>query len=237
MKTPLILLLLAFGLPAMGQDATESKESAEGAKAGRSCRIVFPERPNHAPKLAYLFDGKKSQQVSLPSMNFSEVIALPPGDIAILMTASEITDPENLPSGAPRLIIPEAVRDFYILVTPDPANPMLPVRMNLVNARDGKFKEGETLWFNLTDHRIIAKLERSQLAVPANGQAVSKAPKSSSGYYKAEFAFQPHSEGEFQRITEQQWWHDAGSRHLGFIVNSGGVLPKIYFYRDFRSQD
>ena len=237
MKIPLTVLLLALGIPAMGQDVQESPDSGEAAKARRSCRIVYPERPNDAPKLAYLFDGKKSQQVSLPSMNFSEVIALPPGDIAVLMTPSEITDHENLPAGAPRLNIPEGVRDFYILVTPDPTNSTFPVKLNMVNASDGKFRQGETLWFNLTGDRIVAKLEGSQLSVPPLGQAVSKAPIQSSGYYRAEFAYQAEGKGAFQRITEQQWWHDAGSRHLGFIAGSGGRLPKIYFYRDFRLSD
>ena len=234
MKFPLALLLLTLCLPALGQDTQEGPEAEEPGKAKRTLRIVFPERPNDSPKIAYLFDGKKSQQVSLPSMNFSEVIALPPGDISVLMTASEITDPENLPTGAPSLNIPESVRDFYILITPDSSNSTFPLKLNMVNVENSKFKEGETLWFNLTNHQIVAQLEGSHLIVPANGQAVSKPPMPQSGYYKAEFAFQPEAKGQLQRITEQQWWHDAGSRHLGFIANTGGRLPKIYFFRDFR---
>lgn len=211
-------------------------DNAESASK-RTCRIVFPERPKDAPKIAYLFDGKESQQVSLPSMNFSPVIPLPSGEITILMTSSEITDLENLPLGAPRLKIPEDAKDFYILVTPDPSNSALPLRMNMVNTSDGKLKPGETLWFNLTEHRIVAKLEDSQLSAPPRGQTVTKAPKKESGYYKAEFAYQPQAKGNLARITEQLWWHDAKSRHIGFIVNTGGRLPRIYFYRDFRDPE
>jgi hypothetical protein len=200
----------------------------------RTCRIIFPERPNNSPKVAYLFDGKESQRVNLPSMNFSKVIALPKGELTLLLTPTEITDLENLPLNAPRLRIPEEVKGFYILMSPDASNKLLPLRMNLVNTSDGKLKNGETLWFNLTEHRIVAKLGESKMSVTPKSTTVTKDPASVSGYYTAQFAYQPEAKGEFYRITEQNWWHDAESKHVGFIVNTGGRLPKIYFYRDFR---
>lgn len=150
------------------------------------------------------------------------------------MTSDELTDTENSPQNAPRLKVAEGIRDFYIHVTPDPENPLLPLRMNLVDVGNGKLTPGETLWFNLTNYEIVAKLEGSEITIPSEGQAVSRAPLPNSGYYSAEFTYQPVGNGDFQRITEQQWWHDARSKHVGFIVDSGGRLPKIYFYRDFR---
>ena len=208
--------------------------SEEPPKYKRTCRVIFPERPNNAPKIVYLFDGKKNQQVFLPSMNFSEVISLPSGDLTLLMAKNEIVDPENLPPGAPILKIPEGVRDFYILVTPDPSNKELPVRMRIVNASDGKLKAGKTLWFNLTEHRIVAKLGKSKMMVDPKGWTVTDGPIPKSGYYRAEFGYQVEAKGKALRITEQQWWHDTNSRHLGFIIPSGGRLPKIFFFRDFR---
>lgn len=219
---------------AIGLTYSANAEPTKKPTKKRTCRIVFPERPNDAPKVAYLFDGKESQQVALPSMNFSKVIALPKGELTLLMTPTAITDLENLPLSAPRLKIAEGVQDFYILVTPDPSNSTLPLRMNMVNTSNGKLKPGETLWFNLTDHRIVANLGKSKMSVKPKGRTVSKNPASKSGYYRAEFGYQRHGEGDFQRVTEQHWWHDAKSRHVGFIVNTGGRLPKIYFYRDFR---
>ncbi len=228
MKLLIVFLFLIPCIPAWAQETQKEPD------ARRSCRIVFPERPKDAPKVAYLFDGKKSQQVTLPSINFSEVIALPTGEITILMTPEKITDLENLPASAPRLKITEGIQDFYIYVTPDPTNPMLPLRLNFVNVGNGILKPGETLWLNLTDHQIVVTLEGSKMTVTPKAQTVSKAPLPKSGYYKAEFTYQPQAEGDFQRITEQNWWHDAKSRHIGFIMDSGGRLPKIFFYRDFR---
>lgn len=228
MKLRIVFLFLISCIPAWAQETPKHKDTT------RSCRIVFPERPNDAPKVAYLFDGEKSQQVTLPSINFSEVIELSTGEITIMMTPKKVTDIENLPLSAPRLIIPEGIKDFYIHVTPDSTNSKLPLRLNLVNVGNGILKLGGTLWLNLTDYPIMAKLEGSKVTVPPKAQTVSKAPLPKSGYYRAEFSYQRQAEGDFQRITEQKWWHDAKSRHIGFIMDSGGRLPKIFFYRDFR---
>lgn len=200
----------------------------------RTCRIAFPERPRDAPKIAYLFDGAKSQKVALPSMNLSPVIELPAGELTIAMSANEISSPEDLSPGTPSLKIPEGVADFYILITPDPKNKQLPIKMDLVNSGDGKFKPGQTLWFNFTEHRIAAKLGKAKMSVDPKKQTISKAPAPISSYYMARFIYQAKGKETFAPITEQHWWHDANSRHLGFIINSGGRLPKIYFFRDFR---
>lgn len=225
MKSLSFILVLAISLI-----STVNAES----KDGRTCRIVFPERPKDAPKFAYLFDGQSSRRVTLPSMNFSEVIELPKGDLTIRMTADKLIDFEELPIGAPRLEVAENIQDFYLLVTADPSNEMLPLQLNLVNTSDGEFKPGQTLWCNRTNHAISAKLGEREITVAPNSRKVSPSPVTKSGHYRAEFSYQPEAKGDFQKITEQHWWHDVKSRHLGFIVNTGGELPKIFFYRDFR---
>lgn len=228
-----ITAFLSSILSAQSEDSQQLNSGSEQS-GKRTCRIVFPERPNNSPKVAYLFNGKESIQVSLPSMNFSKVITLPKGELNLLLTATEITDLENLPLNAPRLTVPEDVNDFYIFVSPDSSNTGMPLRMNIVNTSDGKLKPGETLWFNLTEHRVIAKLGDNKMSVTPKSTTISKDPLPESGYYKAEFAFQRYARGEFHRITEQHWWHDSRSRHVGFIADSGGRLPRIYFYRDYR---
>ncbi len=203
----------------------------------RSCRVVFPERPQDAPKNAYIFDGKESQSVTLPSMNLSEVIELPSGELTIAMISNKITDPKALPPNAPFLRIPEKLMEFYIIITSDPNNKDLPIKMNLVDTGEGKLNPGEILWYNFTKHRIAAKLGSADLIVDPGGRAISKDPTPTSGYYVAKFAYQENGKGAFAPITEQSWWHDSNSRHLGFMYNSGGKLPKIYFFRDFRDPD
>jgi hypothetical protein len=203
----------------------------------RSCRLVFPERPNDAPKAAYIFDGKKSRRVTLPSMNLSAIIELPSGELTIAMTPDEINDPKVIPPESPILKLPDTVTDFYIIITPDPKNQVCPVKMNLVDTGGGKLKPGETLWYNFTVDRIVGKLGSAEMSVDPSSRTISRNPIPASGYYAAKFAYQAAGKGEFAPITEQNWWHDANSRHLGFVVNSGGKLPKIFFYRDFRDTE
>lgn len=203
----------------------------------RTCRIVYPERPQGAPKVAYLFDGKNSHPVTLPSMNLSEVIKLPPGEITIAITADEISDSKILSPKSPLLKIPEYIGEFYIIITPDLENGVIPIKMNLVDAGAGKLKPGETLWYNLTEHRIAAKLGSTKMTVGPKSRTISQDPASANGYYTAQFVYQADGKGEYVPITEQGWWHDATSKHVGFMVNTGGELPKIYYFRDFRSPD
>jgi hypothetical protein len=200
----------------------------------RTCRIVFPERPQEVPKSAYLFDGSKSQRVSLPSMNLSEVIELPSGDLTLAISADPIQSLEQVPPNAPKLRVPEKVTDFYIIVLHDPKNEDFPIKMNLVDTGGGRLKAGETLWYNFTEHRIVAKLGEATLSVAPMSRTISKGPQQASGYYSARFAYQPSGEGLLAPITEQHWWHDAQSRHLGFVIPSGGRLPRIFTFRDFR---
>ncbi len=203
----------------------------------RTCRIVFPERPNDAPKRAFLYDGIRNHPVTLPNTNFSEVIELPDGEVTIALTGREIKEPEELAPAAPRLKIPETVKDFYIILLSDPNNREVPVIMNLVDAGVGKLKPGETLWYNSTDHRILATLGNAKLSLDPKGQTISKDPSPASGYYDALFSYEADGKGPPAPITDQRWWHDAGRRHLGFVANSGGKLPKIYLYRDFRTPE
>jgi len=224
MKYLLLALLLSLSLPANADDQV---------KEGRTCRIVFPERTKDAPKVVYLFDGQKNQRVFLPSMNLSKVISLPAGELTITMAAKEV-DQANLPQGAPKLKISKGLQDFYILLVADGENAKLPFRMILLHADGGKLLQGRTLWGNLTNHKISANLGKIKMEIEPNGRTVSANPIPKSGYFRVEFFYQPEAEGKARVITEQKWWFDANSRHLGIIVSSTGKLPKIFYYRDFR---
>ena len=205
-------------------------------KTDRTCRMVFPEKPSNSPRFIYLYDGKDNHKLYLSAVNFSDVVKLKSGDIDLVIAPEPIIDPENIPSEYPRLSVPAEIKNFYIFLALDKKNKVMPLQMRMINLDDGKFNLGYTLWCNFTNHRIAAKLGQSKMSVAARKSTISKEPLPSSGYYKAELIFQPNSTGKFRRITEQQWWFDASSRHVGFIADRGGRLPRIYFFRDFRSK-
>ena len=209
----------------------------QNADARRTCRVVFPERPRDAPKSGFIFDGKTSHAVNLPSMNLSEVIELPEDNLTIALTPRQVTDPNGLAASTPMLKIPEGVRDFYIIISPDPNHGDFPVKMNLVETGGGKLNPGQTLWFNMTGHKIVAKMGEEVVTVEPKGRKISDGPMPQNGYYLARIAYHANGNGPLAPITEQKWWHDTKSRQLGFIVSTGGKLPKLYCYYDVRTTE
>jgi hypothetical protein len=202
---------------------------------GRTCRIIFPDRPRNAPEHVQLFDGTASRKVLLASMNFSDVVTLPAGDLVLGMTADPVAKGGELPEGAPTVKVHGSITDFYLIVVSDPDNKILPVRMLPVDAGDERPKTGQTLWVNLTTHSITLNLASGSLIVPPGERIVGEPPLAASGYYKAEFLYQPDGKGEFLPLMTKSWWFDANSCHLGFIMDSGRRLPTIFTIRDKRT--
>ena len=164
----LILLLLLLLTAALSGKAPE-----------RTCRILFLAGPPDAPRTLQLFDGKGSREVELPRMNFSPVYELPAGALTLYLLPTAPADPTRIPAKAPATTVPEGVTDFYLLVTSDPANPVAPVRMQLINAGEDKLKRGQMLWFNLTADVVGGTLGSRSLLIAAGGRAVLGAPVTS----------------------------------------------------------
>jgi hypothetical protein len=226
-KLAILTLLVSLITPGFSQDLKKSE---------RTCRLVFPEKPSGSPSFIYLYDGKDNHKLYLSATNFSDVVKLNVGDISLVMANKPIVDPENIPLEYPKLSVPKEIRNFYIFLSVDKKNKGSPLQMRMINLDDGKFDLGKTLWCNFTNHRIAAKIGKTKMTVAAGKTTISKEPLSEDGYYRAEFIFQPNSTGAFRKITEQSWWFDADCRYIGFIADRGGMLPRVYFFRDFRSK-
>jgi len=230
MKTLSVIISVAALAIIPHADASSSTEQ----KGERVCRIIFPERPNDAPKSAFLFDGKESRRVDLPSMNFSKVITLPPGKLTLVLTQKKIEDPKNFPDNAPKLKVEPNVSDFYILLTARHSNSFSSIKMSAIDISNNQLEPGETYWINKSEHKIFGKLGENDFSINPNSHTVSRDPTPETGYYRAELSYQSAAEGKLHQIIKQNWWHDANKKHLGFIVDTGGRLPKVFYYRDFR---
>lgn len=212
------------------------------ADPARSCRIVFLDRPADAPRLLHLFDGSNSQEVDLPSMNLSQSYEIAPGATQVKLLSAKVGDPGGVPPDAPSVDIPADYADFLLIVSSDPDREIALLKLDVVNLGGENFKPGQMLWNNRTDKAIEGKLGGQTLSLAPESSKIMDAPVSDegvpgNGYYNASFTYQAVEKGVFEPITEQQWWHDARSRHLGFIVDSDGKLPKICFFRDFRDTE
>jgi hypothetical protein len=231
MKIPCIIFLsfLSFFSSTYGEEAKT-----------RTCRILFLERPADAPKLLHLFDGTTFQEVDLPSMNFSPAYNISSGKIQLRLLPAKVEDPKTISPDAPSVEITADFNDLYLLISSDPDNKITPVKIEAISLDSERFKVGQAMWFNRTDKTIEAKFGDQILSLEPDSSKIIDTPFSSnaspnSGYFSAVFTYRAKSDDPFSPITEQQWWYDINSRHVGFIQNSGGKLPKIYFFRDFRS--
>ena len=223
-----LLVLLSIPLLCLKGYAQEAK------KPPRTCRVLYVEKPAKAPDEAFLYDGTESKKVILPKLNLSEVIDLPPGDITIGFSKRAIGEEEILPAGAPRAKIPEAYSDVYLLLFPDPTNEYLPFKINVVNIAGVKLKKGHTLWINTSKFQIAGQTGNTEFIIPASKLKITEPPLRDHGFYLAKFLYRTDPKAKFLPVMRKNWWFDANSRHLGFIVDTGAKMPRIYTMRDRR---
>jgi hypothetical protein len=206
---------------------------AQEKERKRTCRIIYLMRGEDGPTEAYLFDGHQAHKVLLPTLNFSEVIELPRGNITVGMSADSVSSAEEFPAGAPTIAIPAQVNDVYLLLHNDPKNKVFPMSMKSINVDDRNLKAGQTLWINLSQHTVAAQMGEKEIVISPGKISVSEAPLRESGYFLAKFRYQPESKGPFLPVMKKSWWFDATSRNLGFIYHAshGGQLH-IHSIRD-----
>lgn len=205
------------------------------AEAKHTCRILFLNGPANAPKTLQLFDGSQCLEVDLPRMNFSKVYELPAGPLTLRMLATPSEDPTKIPSEAPSAKIAENMQDFYLLVISDPSNPIVPVRLQAIDASAGKLKLGEMLWFNLTKNRVGGTLGTEKLDIRPDSRAVVSAPASGNEDYKVNLVFLiPGNEQQYP-LCETKWRHNPRSRSVAFIIaEAGNRSPRVMVFSDYR---
>lgn len=224
----LILCLLCL-FPALASAET---------KGPRTCRILFLGAADGSPEKLHLFDGKASQEVDLPRMNLSPVYHLPGGPLAIRMLPAAFSQPEDAKPDAPGATVPETVTDFYLLVSSDPANKTLPVKLQIIDVNSSNFKQGEMLWFNLTANSVGGQLGSERLAMAANSRVIVKSPASKSEDYTVNLSYRMPGNERLYPLCETRWLHDPRSRTLVFVVTQNGSrTPRVLGFPDFREPE
>ena len=180
MKLILLLFIPFLFTPAFAQEKKKPK---------KTCRIVFINKPSNAPDKAFLFDGKTSQEVLLPTRNLSEVFYLEGGDVTIGFSTTPVAEGEEFPSGAPIAKIPESYSNVYILLHADPTNKVLPFKIKVVSIDGMSLRKGQTLWINTTRYQLAAKTGDTKFIIPPAKLKVAEAPMRDHGFYLAQFAY------------------------------------------------
>ncbi len=224
MKTLLFLLL---ALPALAKEGPTK----------RSCRLLFFNPPPGAPKEIYLYDGVETRKVELPSMNLSDVYPISGEAPAVRMLIAPVENPEEIPAGAPTALLSETVRDFFIVVSVDPTNKILPLRMQIIDAGGPSFGKGRMMWFNLTEDAVAGTLGKRALQLKPNSRVIIEPPAVGAEAFPVELFYQVPG-GKPQPISRTQWMHDPRSRMLMFVHGGeNGVAPQVSGFKDFRIEE
>ncbi len=201
----------------------------------RTCRLLFLAAPEDAPEKLHLFDGRSAQEVELPRLSFSRVYQLPPGDLRLRLLPAPPPDPAAIPAAAPAVTVAEAVTDCYLLVSSDPANPVAPVRLQLINANPERLKRGQMLWFNLTDKAVGGSVGSGKLALQPNSRATLDPPARGATDYPVTLAFRIPGDDRLYPLCETRWLHDPRSRCVVFIIpDPGARAPRVLAIPDYR---
>ena len=221
------LLLLALLFPVLAQ--------AQDKPAKRTCRILFLNPPPDAPKKLFLHDGVESQEIDLPQMNFSDVYQVAGGDTTIRLLPKPVVKIEEIPAGAPAGKLAAALVDFYLIVSTDPANAVVPVRLQIIDAGAEKFRKGQMMWYNLTTHAIGGQLGSQKLAMKAQSREVTDAPTADAGPYDVNLSYLIVGDPQFHPISQTKWVHDPRSRMVMFVYGgANNTAPQISGFKDFR---
>jgi len=222
----ILLPALALILPAAAQ---------EPVKKSRMIRILFLNAPQSAPKTAHLHDGSTSQEVELPRMNLSPLYEVPTGPLNLRLLDKSVEDPKQIPDKAPAALIPETIGDAYLLCISDPNNPVLPVRIDVVDAGNEKFRDGMMLWFNLTPHSIGGMLGKEKIQIKPHARVLVNAPVDKEDSYPVILLYMIKGDEKIYPICETRWMHDPRSRQLVFVFSEADRrLPRIRGFADFR---
>ena len=228
----LLLPAMALILPATAQDKP---------KPPRTCRILFLNGPASAPQKLHLFDGVSSQEVDLPRMNFSPVYQIHSDATALaLLTetpapAPKAGTPPSIPAGAPTATLTASMTDFYLILSSDPANKVAPVQIQVIHADAANFKDGQMLWYNLTDIKIAGILGSRKLLIEPKSRIILDAPAARMEDYGVNIRYLPPGKAQTEPLCETRWTHDPRSRSVVFILMpEGSLIPRIFGISDFR---
>ena len=209
--------------------------TAQEKKGDRTCRILFLGAADSDPEKLYLHDGTTGQEVELPRLNLSKVYELPAGALTLKMLPALPAEGQPVPAGAPSAALPETIGDCYLLLSPDAANKVAPVRMQVIDASVDRFKPGQMLWFNLTANDVGGSVGSQQLVLKTRSKLILDPPATKVDSYNVNLTFRIPGKEALYPLCETQWNHDPATRTIVFVVTEpGSRTPRVMGFPDHR---
>lgn len=192
--------------------------SALGASAERTVRLLYFQAPPDAPRKAFLY-GSSGQYVDVrfPRWNLSDKVTLPDSGEQFILLPEPLAEDEPPPASAPRILIPLGMELTVLLIFPDANNPILPIRVQTINASASVFGPGELYWVNLTDIAVGGMIGERKLLMKPRSTQIMQAPKQENGDYPVLIDCATPGENKRRWLVRQTWRHNANARQLVFI--------------------
>ncbi len=211
--------------------------SSAQEKGSRTCRVLFLGGGDNDAKTLHLYDGTASREVELPRLNLSPVYPLPGGALTLRLLAAPAVKDQPVNPAAPSVAVAETVGDFYLLVSPDPANKAVPVRLQVIDATADRFKVGQMLWFNLTANDVGGQVGTQKLAIKARSKVILDRPADKAGDYGVNLSYRMTGKEALYPLCETRWIYDPTSRIVLFIINEpGNRTPRVLGFPDHREE-
>lgn len=218
----LTLVLACFPLLASAQEKTR-----------RTCRVLVLGEQNSVPSPLYLHDGTSARQIDLPRMNLSQAYPMPAGALNLKLLSAPPVEGQPVSATAPAAAVAENVGAFYLLLTADPSNKTVPVRMQVIDASVERFKPGQMLWYNLTATDVGGQVGKQQVTVKARSKTLSDPPIPTQAEYNVNLSYKHPTDGKNYPVCETKWLHNPAARTVLFIVTEGGSpIPRVMSFRD-----
>lgn len=199
----------------------------------RTCRLLMLGERGSVPEPLYLHDGKSTRQVEVPRMNLSTPYEMPGGALTLRLLTAIPAEGQPPNPAAPSAAVAEGIGSFYLLVTADPANKAVPVRMQVIDASVDRFKPGQMLWYNLTATDVGGEVGTQKVAIKARSKEITDAPAKAAEDYNVKLVYRSQKDQAPQPICETRWQHDPQARTVLFVVNEPGTpLPRIFAFPD-----
>jgi hypothetical protein len=202
-------------------------------KAGRTCRLLMLGDRGSIPAPLYLHDGTTAREVEVPRMNLSAPYEMPPGALTLRLLPAMPVEGQPVNPAAPSGAVGESIGSFYLLVTADPSNKTVPVRMQVIDASADKFKNGQMLWYNLTANDVFGQVGKQQVAIKGRSRVITDPPASAAEDYNVNLSYRIAGNPAVYPVCETRWIHDPQARSVLFIINEGGSpIPRVLAFPD-----
>ncbi|WP_035612215.1 hypothetical protein [Haloferula sp. BvORR071] len=202
-------------------------------KSKRTCRVLVLGENNSVPSPLYLYDGKVARQIDLPRMNLSKFYELPGGALTLRLLKAPLADKEVPDPASPSATVGENIGACYLMLSADPSNKTLPVRLQVIDASAEHFKPGQMLWYNLTGVEIGGQVGKQQVAVKPRSKVIVDAPTSGHEDYNVNLSYRTSEKSPAYPVCETRWNHDPSARTILFIVaEPGSPIPRVMSFPD-----